>query len=141
MVRYCRPYNEDWKPDFLIGHDGQDSYTRIFHSLAALSNLTTLRLMGPLVISPNIFVGCPSFPALVDFQLDFATETSDGRWFFLRDNELARKISEEKEDGEDSDDESEEEIMHKWYDTDDSEMNSDDEEGPWRQNDTDTNYD
>jgi hypothetical protein len=83
----------------------------------------------------------PSFPALVDFQLDFATETSDGRWFFLRDNELARKISEEKEDGEDSDDESEEEIMHKWYDTDDSEMNSDDEEGPWRQNDTDTNYD
>jgi hypothetical protein len=55
-----------------------------------------MHLLGPLVIGVDFFANLPAFPALVDFQLDFAPETADGRWFFIRDMELRKKIIEEE---------------------------------------------
>jgi hypothetical protein len=39
----------------------------------------------------------PTFPVLADFQLDFAPETADGRWFFIKDEQLFKRIAEEEE--------------------------------------------
>jgi hypothetical protein len=55
-----------------------------------------MHLLGPLVMGVDFFANLPAFPALVDFQLDFAPETADGRWFFIRDMELRKKIIEEE---------------------------------------------
>lgn len=74
--------------------------------------------MGPLVICPEFFSRLPSFPAITDFQLDFATETADGQWFFIKDEELEKRV-EEEDDDEDEDDE------------EDSESESDSESNPW----------
>lgn len=90
---------ETRKPDYILPlvTDGpiQDPYIRILHHLTTLPSLTVLRLTGPLVISPNIFSNLPAFPSLLDFQLDFATETADGDWFFLRDEEFYQEIAEQ----------------------------------------------
>lgn len=122
--------DEDRTPDYLISRDEstgvQDPYSCIFHHLTTLPSLTVLRLTGPLVISPSIFSKIPPFPALVDFQLDFSTETADGRWFFVRDEEFWGDISESSDDESDESSEDESDI-----DREDSDAEPEDEEGPW----------
>ena len=101
--------DENKTPDYLFPESGPqyDAYSRALRHLATFK-LNRMHLLGPLVISVDFFANMPTFPALVDFQLDFAPETADGRWFFIRDAELRKRIVEE--DGEETDEEDGEEI-------------------------------
>jgi hypothetical protein len=83
-----------------------DAYSRALRHLSTFT-LKNIHLLGPLVIGVEFFANMPAFPALVDFQLDFAAETADGRWFFIRDAELRKRIVEE--DGEETDEGADEE--------------------------------
>lgn len=65
--------------------------------LTTLPQLTTLHLTGSHVINANFFQDLPPFPLLVDFQLDFAGVTADGRWFFVEDDALMSRIRELEE--------------------------------------------
>jgi hypothetical protein len=68
----------------------------MFKHLASFPNLAVLQLLGGLVICPEFFravldqAGTP-YPSLVEFELQFAPETADGRWYFQRDNEAIER--------------------------------------------------
>ncbi|KAF1963796.1 hypothetical protein CC80DRAFT_530563 [Byssothecium circinans] len=142
--------DEDRKPDYLLSDDRpiKDPYVQILHHLATFPTLKVLRLTGPLVISPTIFSDLPKFPVLSDFQLDFATETADSRWFFIKDEELFKKLALEKSDsgnGENDDEEEDIEVVE-IYDEDsdmdetDSAQDDNAEEGPHHQTPTTANF-
>ncbi|KAF2824665.1 hypothetical protein CC86DRAFT_468004 [Ophiobolus disseminans] len=70
----------------------QESWFKVFNHLATFPNLAVLHLLGGLVICPQFFRGIidqprTPFPALVDFELQFAPDTANGNWFYLRDDE------------------------------------------------------
>jgi hypothetical protein len=76
---------DDWRNE---SHFGVVCY------VATFENLTVLRLLGGLVICPEFFLGIieqstiiTPFASLVEFELQFAPETADGRWFYQRDND------------------------------------------------------
>lgn len=97
--------------------------------------LKVIHLRGPLVIGVDLFSNMPTFPVLAEFQLDFAPETADGRWFFVKDEQLFKKIAEEESEEEEETDEHEadsESIVQ----ADDSE----DEDGPVTQRWDRSNY-
>lgn len=148
--------NEDRTPGYLLlspsssESDGTDNdkqlakidpYNRILHDLSTWPSITSLYLVGPLVISPYIFTNLPTFPFLAEFQLEFATETADGRWFFVKDDVLSQKIAAERRArGEDSEEEEYVEPHSGLTDSDlddddddDDEEEEEDEEGPWYQ--------
>lgn len=55
-----------------------------------------LHLLGGIVLGPEFFRGVvdrqgESFPALIDFELQFAPETADGRLFYVRDDKELEK--------------------------------------------------
>ncbi|CAI6331881.1 unnamed protein product [Periconia digitata] len=123
--------DENWPPGSLVpGGNLEDPYRTTMRRLSTAPNLKTLHLMGPLVICPDFFSELPTFPALEDFQLDFATETADDRWFFIRDEELEKRMEEEDEDDdsddEESDSDSDSDSDNPWVKLTDP----DDEEGP-----------
>lgn len=103
--------DEAWPPFPLVPNgNAEDPYLRALGHLASTaSNLKTLLLIGPVVICPEFFSRFPTFPALTDFHLDFATETADGQWFFIRDEELEKRMDEEDDEEEDEEEESESE--------------------------------
>jgi hypothetical protein len=75
---------------------GQEAWFKLFNHLATFPNLVTLQLLGPLVICPEFFCGIVEhpgtpFPSLVEFGLQFATETADGRWYYERDDEAIER--------------------------------------------------
>jgi hypothetical protein len=74
-----------------IGQCDREPWSRLLVHLSSLRNLTILQLRGHLVICPEFFkaiIDAPGipFPALVGFELQFAVETADGRWFYERDD-------------------------------------------------------
>lgn len=74
----------------------QEPWSCMLSHLASLPNLAVLRLLGGLVICPEFFrsiVDHPDipFPSLVDFEMQFAAETADGRWFYQRDDKTIAK--------------------------------------------------
>lgn len=73
---------------------GDHVYDIFFRHLTTFSNLRFIYFTGPLTVSPQFFDVCKSstpqtiFPHLEEFALEFTPATSDGRWFYERD-ELA----------------------------------------------------
>lgn len=65
---------------------------RIMQHLSTLPQPTTLHLTGSQIVGVNFFSSLPLFPMLLDFQLDFAASTVDGKWFFVPDEGLMAKI-------------------------------------------------
>ncbi|KAJ4340919.1 hypothetical protein N0V87_002273 [Didymella glomerata] len=65
---------------------------RIMQRLSTLPQLTTLHLTGSQFVGVNFFSSLPHFPKLLDFQLDVAASTIDGKWFFVSDEGLTAKI-------------------------------------------------
>lgn len=69
----------------------QESWYGMLKKLAELPKLAKLRLHGGFVTCPEFFRGIVEFageqpfPALVEFEIQFAPETADGKWFFERD--------------------------------------------------------
>lgn len=87
------PIGNEHLPVHRIVEEGDylcEPWTRLLVHFACYHNLTILHLYGGLVICPELFKalcnqpGAP-FPTLVDFELQFAAETADGRWFFEED--------------------------------------------------------
>lgn len=109
-----------------------DPARRIVRHLTTLPQLVHLYLTGSHVVSANYFQDLPSFPLLEEFQLDFATYTTDGKWFFVEDDALMA-IARVREEGQsvhyiDSDLESDSEPVEFW--------DTDDEDGPiWQRGD------
>jgi hypothetical protein len=70
----------------------QEPWSRMLNHFASFPNLTILQLYGSLGVCPEFFraiinhPGTP-FPSLLEFELQFAPETADGRWFYERDEE------------------------------------------------------
>jgi hypothetical protein len=93
--------------------------------LSTLPQLTTLHLTGSQFVGVNFFSSLPHFPKLLDFQLDVAASTIDGKWFFVSDEGLTAKIKGfgEEESTYDSDSDSDRADSVELYD-------SDDEDGP-----------
>jgi hypothetical protein len=121
--------DEDREPDILIPVEGSqhDAYFQTLRHLATFPMLKVLHLCGRLVIGVDLFSNMPAFPTLVDFQLDFAPETADGRWFFVKDEQIFKKIAEEESNEEADEDESDSESeSSSIIQADDSE----DEDGP-----------
>jgi hypothetical protein len=74
------------------GQWSQETWFRMFNHLASFPNLAVLRLLGGLVICPEFFRSIINhtktpFPSLLEFELQFAAETADGRWYYERDDE------------------------------------------------------
>jgi hypothetical protein len=71
----------------------RESWFKMLTKLASLPKLAILRLHGAFVLCPEFFRAITEheadepFPALVEFELQFAAETADGRWFYERDSE------------------------------------------------------
>ncbi|KAF2874712.1 hypothetical protein BDV95DRAFT_563457 [Massariosphaeria phaeospora] len=85
--------------------------TALWH-LALLPQLAVLHLTGPVPVTPEFFsttnleAGINIFPALQELFVEISAETADGRWYFIRDEELY-EIERSDPDGElvsDSDD-------------------------------------
>jgi hypothetical protein len=85
-----------------VGQWSQDAWFYILNHLASFRNLAVLQLLGGLVICPQFFrcildhPGTP-FPSLVEFELQFAVETADGRWYYERDNEAIKRSRKDPE--------------------------------------------
>jgi len=65
----------------------QESWFSILMHVASFPNLAVLQLLGGLVICPQFFRGIiehtgTPFPSLIEFELQFAPDTADGRWFY-----------------------------------------------------------
>jgi hypothetical protein len=93
------PLKNEHLPVHLFVDDGrwdQESWFRILTHLATFPNLVVLQLLGGLVVCPQFFrciidsPGTP-FPALVEFELQFAAETANGTWYHKRDDEVIEK--------------------------------------------------
>jgi hypothetical protein len=74
----------------------RESWFCLFNHLATLPNLAVLHLLGGIIICPEFFRGIVDststlFPALEDFELQFAPETTDGRWFYKGDDEAIER--------------------------------------------------
>lgn len=88
--------NENLQPHKLSG-GGQmrdEAWSSLLkHISTELSCLSSLDLLGGLVISPEFFQSITegSFLSLTELTVEFALETADGRWFFQRDEELYRR--------------------------------------------------
>jgi hypothetical protein len=87
---------------------GDHLYDRLLHRLSSFGNLRTLYLTGYVTVGPQLFQcsrwGTPEvmFPRLEQFGLVFTPETSDGQWFYLRDDKAFDEASSDEDD--DSDD-------------------------------------
>jgi hypothetical protein len=97
-IKHNRMENEGSPVHLLVkdGHWAQESWFLVLDHLASFQNLTILRLLGGLVVCPEFFRGinCYSgtpFPSLVEFELEFAAETADGKWYHERDNEALKQ--------------------------------------------------
>lgn len=121
----CR--DEEREPTNLISDTAQDieSSFKMIRHLATLPQLTVLHLTGSHVVNAEFFHDLPPFPALVDFQLDFAAQTPDAKWFFVPDRILMARIKdfEEGQSVHEYDSDSEGADTVEYYD-------SDDEDGP-----------
>ncbi|PVH92008.1 hypothetical protein DM02DRAFT_701848 [Periconia macrospinosa] len=126
--------DEDKQPAYLLsGRTLQnDPFTRALCHLATFPNLRVLQLIGPVNICSTLFSDLPSFPALTDFQLEFSTESADGKWFFVGNEKLIKRLKQAENGGYESnhevgeDDEMEE--VNEMEDTKDVEENNDNEE-------------
>ncbi|ORY14966.1 hypothetical protein BCR34DRAFT_612530 [Clohesyomyces aquaticus] len=82
---------------------GNHVYDLILRRLSTFEKLRRLYFTGPLTVSSTLFSSCANstasiiFPNLEEFALEFTPATSDGRWFFVRD-EVAWKIYEDELD-------------------------------------------
>ncbi|KAF2027526.1 hypothetical protein EK21DRAFT_91441 [Setomelanomma holmii] len=72
----------------------QESWLRMLNHLGSSSfpNLAVLQLRGGFVICSKFFRGILTqinepFQSLVEFELHFAPETADGKWFYTRDDD------------------------------------------------------
>jgi hypothetical protein len=89
--------NENSPVQKFVNDSRHESCSRMLKYLASFQSLTKLQMLGGLVICPEFFrsiathTGTP-FPLLVEFELEFAPETADGRWYYQRDDE-ALKLS------------------------------------------------
>jgi hypothetical protein len=83
------------------GNRRQESWFRMLKHFASFQNLAILQLQGGLVVCPDFFrsimdySGTP-FPSLTEFELQFAPEKADGRWFYERDEALERSRTDPK---------------------------------------------
>jgi hypothetical protein len=80
----------------------QETWFQMLNHLASFPSLAILHLLGGLVICPEFFRGIADHPgtpfrSLVEFELQFATETADGRWFYERDDEALEKARNDPE--------------------------------------------
>ena len=96
---------------------------RIMQYLSTLPQLTTLHLTGSQLVGVEFFSTLPLFPKLLDFQLDIAASTIDGKWFFVPDEGLQAKSKGFSEEGSDYDLDSDRADPIELWD-------SDDEDGP-----------
>ncbi|KAF1851750.1 uncharacterized protein K460DRAFT_40560 [Cucurbitaria berberidis CBS 394.84] len=126
------------------GKWSQESWFCMLNHLASLPNLVVLELLGGLVICPEFFRGIVDypgtpFPSLVEFELQFAPETADGKWFYERDDDaLERSRNDPKYDEFwEEEDENEEDVEgDAWSIYSNEEYNSDEyvsvfEDGPF----------
>jgi hypothetical protein len=87
---------------------GNHIYDRLLQRLSSFSNLRALYLIGDLTVSPTVFHSSGwgtsgiSFPQLEEFQLVFKPETSDGRWFYLRDDKAFDEAPSDEDDDSDN---------------------------------------
>jgi hypothetical protein len=109
-------WNENLPVHMLVreGAYEQEPWYRMLNHFASYRGLTKLQLHGGYAVCPEFFQviinypGTP-FPFLREFELEFAAETADGRWFYERDDErIARsradpEYAEIREDLESSD--------------------------------------
>lgn len=86
---------------------GDHVYDRLLQQLSAFQKLRVLYLTGPLTVTPALFQSLVSssttlrFPYLEEFALEFAPQTADGRWFYLRDDLAFEAQSDEEDEEED----------------------------------------
>lgn len=93
-----RLYNEGIPVHQLVevGKSEQDAVSRLIERAADFPSLAVFQIRGGVPVCPDVFQSIIShagkpFPVLEEFTLKFAAETSDGRWFFVRDDEAWRK--------------------------------------------------
>jgi hypothetical protein len=121
----------------------QESWFKTFTHLASFPNLAVLQLLGGLVICPEFFrsitddPGTP-FRSLVEFELQFAPDTADGRWFYKRDDDAIETSRSDPEYNEFWEEKAEEEVQRereREYDSDSTHSDDDVrvfEDGPFR---------
>jgi len=96
---------------------GDHIYDRLLQHLSMFHKLRTLYLTGPLTVSPALFQYCAAstsetiFPNLKEFALEFTPATSDGRWFYLRDDPVFQENLESEDEEEVEGDESIDRLM------------------------------
>jgi hypothetical protein len=83
--------NENSPVHRFVNDSHQESCARMLKHVASFPNLAVLRLRSGLAICPEFFQSVINYsgtpcPSLVEFELHFAPETADGRWFYQRDD-------------------------------------------------------
>jgi hypothetical protein len=95
-IDHHRMENESSPVHKFVNNSHQESCARMLKHLASLPSLTVFRLRGGLVICPEFFQSIANYsstpyPSLVEFELHFAPETADGRWFYQRDDDVIER--------------------------------------------------
>ena len=111
QFRRAPPINHNVRPasTLLPSSPQTDHLCLAIHTLTQSTVLTSLNLVGPLVISPSLFwpdtqtSGVPFWPNLRRVRVDFSMINPEGDWYFSRSDPDERDSTEDETDGIESD--------------------------------------